>query len=215
MRALIITLAILVPLSAQAGSIPLAEFKWSQAFDVTLPAPYSVHLKRNEGSGNPFTAGYVITVDQFPHVTMLDAATVENFDRVLAHSNSDFTAIIKFWSGGSQGEHGVEPNTPGGACSSCVVYRLIGHERDEWLERATAAGWDAQMLVPPKGGPALWGYKITAIERTITADSQGLLLLGIAVPEPATWLLVLCLVLVHPSRFAPRSAPSWFRRRCL
>lgn len=203
MRALIITLAFLLPLPAQAEML-LAEFKWSQAFEVTLPAPYSVHLTRNASSGNPFTAGYFVEVNQFPHVTMLDAATFEDFDRVLAHSNSDFTATIKFWNGGSQGEHGVEPDSPGGACSTCVVYRLIGHERDEWLERATAAGWDARMFVPSKGGPALWGYKITEVERTITADFQSVRLLGIAVPEPASWLLVLLLLAVHPSRLAPQ-----------
>jgi hypothetical protein len=46
----------------------------------------------------------------------------------------------------------------------------------------------------------LWGYIVTGIERTITAESQLVRLYGHPIPEPATWLLA-CLAL------------CWFRRQ--
>ena len=109
--ALAFVLLVATPAAAREP-IQLAEFEWSQAFDVTLPAPYSVYLERG-GSATPlFTASHQVTVDQLPHTSMLDTDRVEAFDRVLAHHPTE-GVFIRFWSGGFHGEHAVEPNKVG------------------------------------------------------------------------------------------------------
>lgn len=180
---------LLVP-AAHAGSIPLAEFRWSQPYQVTLPAQYMAVMRMYDGRQT--FENWQETVTAFPHTSHADQQTVDDFNRVLnLAENGEFI----FFNGGIDGPHASN----GALCGFCQFYFLIGEGKDQWASQIAASGWQAQMFVP-RLGPHLVGYWITDIERTITSTSQTITLHGLAIPEPGCWLLVLCCCVWHVRR---------------
>lgn len=181
---------LLLPLTASAGTIPLATFSWSQPYEVTLPAPYKATIRMYDGDVS--TAAWTETVTAFPHHSFAPANVVDAFNReILSFPEGQ----IPFWNGGDGGAFASN----GGLCGFCQLHFLIGVSREQWNEQVTASGWTATMFVP-KLGPNLWGYYLTDIERLVTADAQKITFHGMPIPEPASWLLVLSVCVWHIRR---------------
>jgi hypothetical protein len=53
------------------------------------------------------------------------------------------------------------------------------------------------MAYVPENGPGLYGYTLTRIDRTITAEAQTIYFYGEAIPEPATCMLMLFAASAH------------------
>lgn len=175
-RVLAILALLLLPLSAQAGTIPLARFEWSQPEPVSLPAEYRAVLTM-------YTPGHESelwkeTVTEFPYHSEASQEIVSEFNRLLY---LDDNGELQFINGGQNI----------GICGWCQLFWSIGEGADRFLAEKAAAGWDAEMFVP-RVGSHLDGYLITGIERTVTADSQTITFSGIPIPEPACLVLVLC-----------------------
>jgi hypothetical protein len=190
MRALIITLAILFPLTAQAGSMPIATFEWSQPNTVTLPAPYIAELRMYDVQ--PTSAGWQETITAFPHASFAPQSIVDAFNAELYQAEN---GQFRFYNGGIT----AADVSNGGQCGWCQLHWLIGDGRQQFDTEIRESGWEAEMHVP-RLGPHLIGYLVTGIERTVTADSQTITLHGIPIPEPASWLLVLLFVTLHISK---------------
>jgi hypothetical protein len=174
--------------AAAAGPIPLAEFKWSQPYEVTLPAEDKAVLRMYHG-GPIVRVGWIETVTAFPHHSVASQEIVDAFNHEIYTAEN---GELPFWNGGDGAGKTIAP------CGWCQFAWSIGEGRDRFLEEKAAAGWHAEMFVP-RLRSHLDGYLITSIERTVTADSQTLLFSGIPIPEPASWLLA-CLALCFVRR---------------
>jgi hypothetical protein len=194
MRSLLLLLPLLVPLSADAGTIPLASFEWSQQHEITLPAQYSATLRMFNGPMT--TAGWQETISSWPHESLAPQSIVDGFNAAIY--SADNGAFV-FYNGGNQGAQASN----GGICGWCQLHWMIGDGADQFEQEKAESGWNVAMFVP-RLGSHLEGYLVTRIERTVTADSQTIELHGIPIPEPASWLLVLCGCVLH---FNKRSAP--------
>jgi hypothetical protein len=154
------------------------------------------------GVGNSFIGvdhfhNWIETVPAFPYTSMADPATVAAFDRLLTTNTH---------------EDGVNFGLNNGP------YELLGPTFPiAYLDRAFAGayvdlGINAIRYAPPIDVPfALQGYDLTAMERSVTATAQTIRIYGFAVPEPATWMLVICGALLHVSGSLPcllRASPS-------
>jgi hypothetical protein len=176
-------------LKASAEPMLLAEFTWRQPYTVTLPAPYSVSVER----AHNVRAGEGLAVTAFPFQYDYTQSEVDELNNVMA-VDSPFRLLM--WNGGNDGAHVVGGGPA--ACPACMSWQFFGPDAGPWQDEVAALGWDIDLHVPLEQ-PNFFGYWITAAEQLITAEGQTLRLFGapVLVPEPATWLIVLCFLCVH------------------
>jgi hypothetical protein len=154
----------------------LVEISWEQPFDVTLPAPYTVHTSISEISA---TADSRVIVDQFPHTQ-----TIQQLDQLNAIlTQDDYEVFIRMWNGGDSEQYAVDPNQ---GCGVCVLSELLS---EPMPPPYILAEWDVDRYAPSRG-LNLSGYRLTSAEQYIDAGEQLLRLYGEVVPEPVTLLLV-------------------------
>ena len=176
-----------------AGATPilLAEFTWSQPDPVTLPDFYTIFTRR---FGDELTGGWSETITQYGS-TWAPPVKVAAINVVMTLT-TDRSIGITPYNGGQSPDLGY-------GCATCYVHRLIGDEREEWLQLATEKGWAASLYVPVKltHFSPLWGYEFTDIERVVTPQAQTIRLYGISIPEPTAGLLLLLGVVHVSTRF--------------
>jgi hypothetical protein len=176
MRTALIIALLFSAASVHAEPMLLVEITWEQPFDVTLPAPYTVHTSISAISA---TADSRVIVERFPHTQ-----TIQEVDRLNAIlTQDDYEVFIRMWNGGDSEQYAVDPNQ---ACGVCVLSTLL---TEPMPPAYIFADWDVDWYAPSRG-LNLSGYRLTSAEQYIDAGEQMLRLYGEVVPEPATLLFV-------------------------
>jgi hypothetical protein len=167
------------------GEILLAEFELTQPEPITLPADYAFTVENIQLQQTVF---WPAVVNQYPFTESASSEMASRFNAITTNSphnhrelrmHNDFQPINQF---------------------NRVPFDQI------WFDDVPDDGWRAQAFVPfvlPQTNDprdrlhvGLWGYIVTGLERTITAESQLVRIYGHPIPEPAT-LSVLLVAVVH------------------
>jgi hypothetical protein len=164
-RVLLVVALALVVSPAQAETL-LAEFGWNSPLPVTTPARHEF-IVRQSLTTSP-SASLVTDLTAFG-TTPVDAATVAQFNNMLA--GSDDTQRVVYVSNGGQ----TPPRND-------IAFNAI------WSSLEPPPGFHYEAHVP-RLGSALFGYQITRMEHSITAQGQTVFFYGAVIPEPASCLL--------------------------
>jgi hypothetical protein len=185
--------AVLVCRSSHAEML-LAEFEFTQPGTVTLPAQYQFTVENANLPGHDhFSVATVVwhdTIEAFPTVQAASPELVDRFNAITTNHPDNSRRVFIY-------------NEPFGL----PLFSTRPFDNIWFEDLDPGDGWRAQAFVPfvpnPDGDPerrngnGLWGYWVTGLERTITAESQLVRIFGHPIPEPAAWLLVLCCAVIH------------------
>ena len=186
----------------------LVQFGWSQPNSVTLPATYVAIV--NSAS---WSASNSNDINAFPTTQSATSGAILNWNQQCAAGTF---CLVGFSNGGQQ---------PFSSSADQDLDRILGGPNRLWAD-----GWDgnsqpfpsgftgtfhAATYVPQKGNghQALYGYKITAVEREITSTTQTIRLYGVdaPIPEPSTLLLMLLGLGAHLSIRRPLPSRRQFQ----
>lgn len=172
----------LVPTPARAEML-LAEISFTAPEPVVAPASFRFGVG-NSIAVSPNFRVWIETVPSFPFMSMADATTLAEFDRLLPFQ----VAMDHVSFGLSNGPYEMPRPSP---------------TSQFWLERAfegayTDIGVTATRYVEPIGV----SYTLTAVERNVTPTVQTIRIFGNPdptpdIPEPTTAMLVLCTALLN------------------
>lgn len=172
----------------------LAEFEFIQPGAVQLPANYHFNVTNNHLPPLPDTRPQMVNwVDTINSVPVTQTASPEMVAQMNAITTNHPSQDRRFYI----------------LNGSFSLPFFIDRPFDAiWYPDDPSDGWRAEAFVdfdPCAAsdpfchiGRGLWGYIVTGLERTITAESQLVRIYGHPIPEPASWLLAsLALCLLH------------------
>lgn len=193
----------LIPTPAR-GEMLLAELSFTAPEPVAAPASFRFGVG-NDFADPPLVFNWFDNVASYPFMSMADAATVSEFDRLLTMSAAPDHVSIGF----SNGPY--DPPRPNPFARFFIDRAFEGAYVDIGL---TATRYAEHLLDSPF---ALQWYALTAVERSVTPTVQTIRIFGYPdppprIPEPRTAMLVLCAALLHFSRCWPCSIGGCHRR---